>query len=63
MEWENEVTVDKIERALQGKLHDTIARLRDLGGAVTVEDPGGPEGAEEAAEGAATPRALARSGN
>jgi len=55
--------VDKIERALQGKLHDTIARLRDLGGAVTVEDPGGPEGAEEAAEGAATSRALARSGN
>jgi DnaK suppressor protein len=43
--------VDKIERALQGELHDTIARLRDLGGAVMVEDPEGPEGAEEAADG------------
>ena len=43
--------MDKIERTLQGELHDTIARLRELGGAVTVEDPGGPVGAEEAAEG------------
>jgi RNA polymerase-binding transcription factor DksA len=42
--------VDKIESALQGELHDTIVRLRDLGGAVTFEDPGGPEGVEEAAE-------------
>jgi DnaK suppressor protein len=43
--------VDKIERALQGEWHDTIARLRELGGAVTVEDPGGPVGVEEPAEG------------
>ena len=43
--------MDKIEGALQGELHDTIARLRGWGGAVMVEDPGGPEGTEEAAEG------------
>jgi len=37
--------VDKIERTLQGELHDTIARLRELGGAVTVEPREVPWGA------------------